>query len=158
MGNNEKSLVDLYPELFEIQPNDFFANVELDISSVVKATIPLLENKAKDYAMETIVNPKDNPEAVEECKNRYIDGACWYTTNVFKLKALEDKELKRTLKAAREIYSRNYCETVPEESDYSKEDALNLKEVLEEDFGEGVKWAAFMAFCKEAEGELEKDS
>lgn len=157
MGNKQKSLVDLYPELFEVQPSAFFDNGELDMSSVVKASIPLLENKAKDYAMKTIVNPEDNLEAMEDCKNRYIDGACWYTTNVFKLKALRDEELKRTLKAARELYSRNYCETVLEESDYSKEDALNLKEVLEEDFREGVKWGAFVAFCEEAEEELEKE-
>ena len=93
MGNKQKSLVDLYPELFEVQPSAFFDN----------------------------------------------------------------EELKRTLKAARELYSRNYCETVLEESDYSKEDALNLKEVLEEDFREGVKWGAFVAFCEDAEEELEKE-
>jgi hypothetical protein len=152
-----KTLVDLYPELFDVQPSSFFDDGKLSISLIVKASLPLLDKKAKDYAMKTIVDPDDNPQAVEDCKNRYIDGACWYTTNVFKLKALGTDELKRTLKTAREIYSRKYCETcIAEGSDYSKEDTQNLKEVLEEDFREGMKWAAFAAFCKEAEDELEK--
>ena len=151
-----KTLVDLYPELFDVQPSSFFDDGKLSISLIVKASLPLLDKKAKDYAMKTIVDPDDNPQAVEDCKNRYIDGACWYTTNVFKLKALGTDELKRTLKTAQEIYSKSYCESVMEESDFSKEDAQNLKEVLEEDFREGVKWAAFAAFCKEAEDELEK--
>ena len=154
MGNKQKTLVDLYPELFELRPSAFFDYGKLSISPVVKASIPLLVKKAKDYAMKTIVDPDDNLQAVEDCKNRFIDGACWYTTNVFKLKALGTDEYKRTLKTARDIYSKSYCESVSEESNFSKEDAQNLKEVLEEDFGEGVKWAAFARFCKEAEDEL----
>lgn len=156
MENRQKTLVDLYPELFELRPSTFFDDGKLSISSIVKATISHLDKKAKDYAMKTIVDPHDNPQAVEDCKNRYIDGACWYTTNVFKLKALGIDELKRTLKTAREIYSKSYCETVLEEIDFSKEDAQNLKEELEDDFREGVNWAAFEVFCKEAEEELEK--
>jgi hypothetical protein len=152
-----KTLVDLYPELFDVQASAFFENGKLSISPVVEATITQLDKKAKDYAMKTIVNPNDNPQAVEDCKNRYIDGACWYKTNVFKLKALGDEELKRTLKTAREIYSKDYCETVLEESNYSKEDTLNLKEIVEDDFREGVKWAAFVSFCEAAEEELEKE-
>lgn len=152
-----KTLVDLYPDLFDVRPSAFFANGELHISPVVKASIPQLEVKAKEYAMKTIVDPDDNPQAVDDCKNRYIDGACWYTTNVFKLKTLGDEELIRVLKTAREIYSKDYCKNVLEESDYSREDTLNLKEILEEDFKEGVKWAAFVAFCEEAEEELEKE-
>lgn len=152
-----KTLVDLYPELFDVQPSVFFENGQLSISPVVKATIKLIDKKAKDYAMKTIVNSGDNLEAVEDCKKRFIDGACWYATNVFKLKTLGTDELKRTLKTAREIYSKGYCETVLEESNYSKEDTLNLKEVVEEDFREGVKWAAFVALCEAAEEELEKE-
>ena len=86
-----KTLVDLYPELFDVQASAFFENGKLSISPVVEATITQLDKKAKDYAMKTIVNPNDNPQAVEDCKNRYIDGACWYKTNVFKLKALGDE-------------------------------------------------------------------
>ena len=47
-----KTLVDLYPDLFDVRPSAFFANGELHISPVVKASIPQLEVKAKDYAME----------------------------------------------------------------------------------------------------------
>ena len=47
-----KTLVDLYPDLFDVRPSAFFANGELHISPVVKASIPQLEVKSKDYAME----------------------------------------------------------------------------------------------------------
>ena len=140
-----KTLVERFPELFVIEHNSFFyggCSDRIIISPVIKAAIPNLEKAAKDYATKTIIDADINIEAFENCKNRFINGACWYVSNVLGLKALSDKELKQTYTIAKTIYSKDYCETTFSD-DYTKEDTLILKESLEEDFGEGIKYGAF---------------
>lgn len=46
-----KTLVDLYPELFDVQASAFFENGKLSISPVVEATITQLDKKTKDYGV-----------------------------------------------------------------------------------------------------------
>ena len=93
-----KTLVDLYPDLFDVRPSAFFANGELHISPVVKASIPQLEVKAKDYAMESgglvLIEP---PLCGSFCVMRFATKSreeIWYSARLFfDLKAQSDKSI-----------------------------------------------------------------
>jgi hypothetical protein len=148
-GSNMNSLVELYPDLFVVKPNSFFEKDELDISYTVDLAVEVLKKCAIEYAVNSIEDPDNNYQAVEVCKDRFIDGACWYATNFTKLNVLTNKKYDIVLKTASSIYARDYCKNVHlDEEDYTREDAALLKDIVIDDFREGVKYAEFNMMCK----------
>lgn len=142
MENNMLSLVEAYPDLFEVKPNSFFEKDELDISDTIDLSEGNLNVHAYKYAKESIVDADNNSEAVEECVERVLDGACWYYTNYSKLDALSEKQFLSVLKTALSIYARNFCKDVfIPDLNFTKKDARLIKKYTIFDFGEGVRYA-----------------
>lgn len=141
MENNMKSLVELYPDLFEVKPNSFFEKDELEISDEIDLSTGRIKDFARRYAEECIDDAATHLDAVEECEERVFDGVRWYYTNFPKLNVLSDRKFASVLKSAMLIYARDYCKNVLYPTASTKKEARLFKNIIIDDFSMGIKYA-----------------
>ena len=138
----ERSIVDLFPDLFEINSKDLnwyeskgFIKGK-DISSYE------LDECANNYAIESIGDYQDHPEAVEECANRFKDGAYWLITNYQILRTMSSDEHEEAIYYASLLYVKEVCEGTFQDPDcpWNESDVINFISMIETDFQYGIEW------------------
>lgn len=95
---------------------------------------------AKKFAIETIIEPQNHPEAVEDFEENFIKGAEWLLKNIEQLKEKSITEFADTIDAAVEKHATllfNECET----STFSEEEKENLYDSFKYPYEEGINWA-----------------
>lgn len=133
-----KSLTELFPDLFKLASKDreWYQSMKLSVPNYK------LEMAAQDFAFNSIIEPDDNIEAVEDCIRRFKDGAYWYCANICDLQELPIGQYKKAVNIAVLLYSETQCKLVePEDNDFSESDALDLMEVFQDQFRSGLEWA-----------------
>lgn len=132
-----KGLNDIFPELFEIvsEENKWYDSLGFVENQYIPNEI------ARRYAMETIIDPQDNPTAVDSVAQSFMDGLGWYVDNYRIIEKLSNDEQKIAIKIAKLRYSK---ETVGlyEECDYKKTEVISIKDSVEEDYECGIEWVA----------------
>ena len=74
-----KSLVDLFPIIFEIPKDDVAWYDSLGMCD--DAYYEEFESSAKEYAMMAVENPHEYMDAVDATSYRFVSGASWYACN-----------------------------------------------------------------------------
>ena len=95
---------------------------------------------AKKFAIETIIEPQNHPEAVEDFEENFIKGAEWLLKNIEQLKEKSITEFADTIDAAVENHANSLiiqCET----STFNEEEKDDLRDSFKYPFREGIDWA-----------------
>lgn len=99
-----------------------------------------LQIAAKEFAMNTIIDPEEHMEAVADFKERFTHGAEWFLENYEQLKEKNPTDFVDAIDAAVENYAMillNQCEI----SDFKEEEKLNLIDSFKFPYEEGIDWA-----------------
>lgn len=140
-----KSLTELFPDLFELESKDreWYQSIKLSIPNCE------LEMAAQDFAYKSIIEPDDNIEAVEDCIRRFKDGAYWCCANFGCLQKLSVEKFEKAIDIAVLLYSKEQCKFIElEENNYfSESDALDLMEVIQDEFKSGIEWVIKTLHC-----------
>ena len=132
-----KRLNDMCPELFKIVSEEMKWYDSLGF--VENQYIP--NEIARNYAMGIIINPLDNPTAVDSVAQSFMDGLCWYADNYRIIEQLSNDEQEIAIKIAKLRYSMKTVE-IDVEYDYNESDVITIKESVEEDYECGIEWVA----------------
>ena len=127
----------MFPELFEIVSEEMKWYDSLGF--VENQYIP--NEIAKNYAMETIIDPHDNPTAVDSVAQSFMEGLCWYVDNYRIIETLSNEEQEIAIKIAKLRYSMETVELYVE-YDYNKSDVITMGDSVEEDYECGIEWGA----------------
>ena len=93
---------DMFPELFEMVSEEMKWYDSLGF--VENQYIP--NEIARNYAMETIIDPHDNMTAVDSVAQSFMDGLCWYVDNYSIIETLSNEEQEIAIKIAKLRYSK----------------------------------------------------
>ena len=139
----ERSIVDLFPDLFEISSIDLNWYESKGFIKGKSVSSYELEECANNYAKESIGDYQDHPDAVEECANRFKDGASWLITNYQILRTLSSDEYDEAIGFASELYVKEICESTFQDPDdpWSENGVIDYIYVIETDFQYGIEWA-----------------
>lgn len=97
-----KRMNDMFPELFEMVSEEMKWYDSLGF--VENQYIP--NEIARNYAMETIIDPHDNMTAVDSVAQSFMDGLCWYVDNYRIIETLSNEEQEIAIKIAKLRYSK----------------------------------------------------
>lgn len=132
----EIRLNEKFPELFEIDSEELKWYESLGFVENQYSPIEI----ARSYAMEVVVDPQENPTAVDSVAQSFMDGLCWYVDNYRILEKLSNDEQMIAVKIAKLHY---VLDTVPLnlEFDYKISEVITIKDSVEEDYECGFEWA-----------------
>ena len=138
-----KSIVELFPCLFELDSEDRKWYESLEMTEGANIQFDGLDIAAKEFALKHIIHPEEHTDAVEECIRRFQDGAFWYKVNVGKLDSLMANEHRKAIDIAISLYSERECKCIElEDNDYNESNADDQIEVIQDCFGSGIEWAS----------------
>lgn len=139
----EMRLNDKFPELFEIDSEELkwynsFGFVEGQAPSDYTH-----DEEARAFAMNTIIDPEDNPIAVDEFAENFKRGISWYISNFHIMNKLSAIEQESAFEIAKSLYSLKYFSTeiTLEDDDTDEEEALDIIDSIEYPFECGFEWA-----------------
>lgn len=143
MSMEERSIVDLFPDLFEINSKDLNWYESKGFIRGKSISSYELDECATNYAKESIGDYQDYPDAVEECANRFKDGACWLITNYQIMQSLSSDEHDAAIGNASRLYVKEICEGTFQDPDdpWSENSVIDYSYVIETDFQYGIEWA-----------------
>ena len=138
----EKSLVELFPNLFDLEEDEFvkksFSYSEKDIEEYEDR----IEIESTNYAKSHIVDAENYEDAVSEVKYHFRNGAVWQLCNISFFLELDDDQLYSVLGKAASFYCKKECEEIfPVPNDISEEEASSLIEEIYATFEDGSLWA-----------------
>lgn len=139
----ERSIVVLFPDLFEINSKDLNWYESKGFIKGKDFSSNELDEGANNYAIESIGDYRNHPDAVEECANRFKDGACWLITNDQILRTLSSGKHEEAIYYASYLYVKKVCEGTFQDPDrpWNENDVINYISMIETDFQYGVEWA-----------------
>lgn len=107
---------------------------------MTKETKEKIVNAAKEFAINTIIDPEEHMDAVADFEDRFTQGAEWFLENYEQLKEKNLTDFADAIDAAVENYAMillSQCEI----SDFNKEEKLNLIDSFKYPYKEGIDWA-----------------
>lgn len=139
----EIRLNDKFPELFEIDSEDLKWYESLGFVEGQAPSNFTHDEEARAFAMNTIIDPEDNPMAVDDFAENYKRGISWYISNFRILDKLPTIEQKCASEIAKSLYSLKYfsSEITLEDVDMDEEEAMNIIDSIEYPFECGIEWA-----------------
>lgn len=138
----ERSIVDLFPDLFEINSKDLNWYESKGFIKGKDFSSYELDECANNYAIESIGDCQNHPDVVEECANRFKDGACWLITNDQILRTLSSGKHEEAIYYASYLYVKKVCEGTFQDPDcpWNENDVINYISMIETDFQYGMEW------------------
>ena len=131
-----KSLVDLFPIIFEIPKDDVAWYDSLGMCD--DAYYEEFESSAKEYAMMAVENPHENMDAVDATSYRFVSGASWYACNKRLLENLSDDDRIKAIYMAICLWAKNLCKGVEPDEDWNICEADTFYWSVRSDFGMGL--------------------
>ena len=138
----EKSLVELFPNLFEFGENELVKNSFSYSEKNIEEYDEKIEEESIHYAKTHIVNAEDYDNAMTEIKYHFRNGAVWYICNISIISELNYNQRNSLIKKAISFYCKKECEGIfPDQNDFSEEEASSIIEVDSAIFEDGIIWA-----------------
>ena len=107
---------------------------------MTKETKERIINAAKEFAINTIIDPEEHMDAVADFEERFTQGAEWFLENYKQLKEKNHIEFVDAIDAAIDNYAMillNQCDI----ADFSEEEKENLYDSFKYPYEEGINWA-----------------